>query len=426
MRIRRARHISVALVCLLLPLAIVAASGAHVRRRTVAATYVQPKPSIFGIDTGTFDLASGYYAKDFVRAKNLGARWVHFTGDSIHWSNGSPDWSALDYAIAQSKQEKLGIVLSLGGDPNACSVSKKPADFTNCPPTTAADFTAYKKFLKQELLRYRSSVTYYESWVEPNHAGRWPPNPNPTQYAALLKVQYGVFQSVNKADGLHLKLLFGGSSGFGTAPGSSGGMAVLPFTDQVLTNLGGAKAFDGIALHAYRFPPVPPTQAASDNVQGIPAAPGASGPYPKQGCTTTETWCSMTWPQELSAYEQEFLNHGYGANGVERLWLTEFGWTGSSSVPSGQDPSYYPTYAQQKQDLTEAYNDLLGLPFVQGALWFNLRDYDPNYPKCGAGVSGPCDPDPQYFGYFGLLKYDATAKPAGSAFTALAKAHPSR
>jgi hypothetical protein len=421
MRFRR-RQVLVALACLCLPLTVVAASGAHVRRAQtggLASAYKQPAPSLFGINTGTFESSaySSNYKKDFHRARQIGGRWIHITGDSIHWINGRASYTAMNYGIKLAKAQGLGIMLSLGGDPKACSVSPKPSDYTNCPPKTASDFRAYKKFLKQELLHYRYDVTYYESWVEPNHAGRWPPHPNPGQYAKLLKVQYSVFQAVNKGYGLHLKLLVGGPNGFSTAPGSSGGMAALPFIHQVLGDLHGARAFDGAAVHAYRYPPAKatPGYAASDNIQGIPAAPGANGPYPAQGCDSTGTWCRMTWPQELSAYEQEFLNHGYGET---PMWLSEFGWPGVQHVPSHPDPSagYYPLLAEQKRELVAAYNDLLGLKFVQAAFWFNLRDYQPGYPN----------PDPAFFGHFGLMNFNATLKPAGKAFRQLAHNHPGR
>ncbi len=253
-------------------------------------------------------------------------------------------------------------------------------------------------------------VDYWESWLEPNHKSFWPSGPNPQQYANLLRAEYDVFQSVNRQYRLHLKLLFAGPSDFSIIPGSPGGMPVLPFVHQVLTDLGGAQAFDGIALHAYRFPPAstgPPVRDW-DSVQGIPSAPGSRGPFPEQSCTSTP-WCQMDWSEELSAYEQEFADQGYGQM---PLWLTEFGWPGNAAA-SGP---YFPSYAAQAQDLSEAYDTLLNLPFVQAAFWFNLRDYQP----------GNRNPDPRFFAHYGLVQYDFAAKPAASTFERLARANPSR
>jgi hypothetical protein len=117
----------------------------------------------------------------------------------------------------------------------------------------------------------------------------------------------------------------------------------------------------------------------------------------------------MSWPQELSAYEQEFTNQGYR---LMPLWITEFGWPGN---PSAGD-SYHPSYTAQAADLSDAYNDLLSLPFVQAAFWFNLRDYQP----------GRRNPDPEFFAHYGLLQYHFALKPAATAFQRLAKANPGR
>jgi hypothetical protein len=224
----------------------------------------------------------------------------------------------------------------------------------------------------------------------------------------LLIAQYQVIEQINSQYGLHLQLLFGSPSDFSVTPQTSGWTAVLPFTDQVLGALGGRQAFDGVALHAYRFPPggYGPLSPAWDYVGGIPA--GLLGPFPAEGCITSP-WCQMTWPQELSAYEQEFANHGYG---LQPMWLTEFGWPGSAQ-PAG---AYFPGYAEQSTDLLEAYTSLLSLPFVKGALWFNVRDYQPGY----------ASPDPSFFYHYGLVDYGFGPKLAATAFRALALANPGR
>ena len=371
----------------------------------------EPAPSIFGINTGTYDTSQANFVRDIPSARRLGARWVHFTGDSIHFSrSGQPNYGPLDYEITHAKRLGLGVLVSLGGTPTACSIRPPPADPSICPPTTQRDLRVYQGFLRGVLLRYRNVVDYWESWLEPNHKSFWPSGPNPQQYASLLVAQDQVFQVLNRRYHLHLRLLFAGPSDFSIIPGSAGGMPVLPFAHQVLADLHGQHVFDGIALHAYRFPPAttgPPVRDW-DSVQGIPAAPGSRGPYPYEGCTST-TWCQMNWSQELSAYEQEFANGGY--RGMP-LWLTEFGWPGNAQAAG----DYYPSYASQASDLSDAYNDLLGLPFVKAAFWFNLRDYQ----------LGVRNPDPGFFAHYGLLQYHFSPKPAAGGFERLAHANPGR
>jgi hypothetical protein len=139
---------------------------------------------------------------------------------------------------------------------------------------------------------------------------------------------------------------------------------------------------------------------------------GLRSEEPAVGLPAGEHLCQLTWTQELSYYEQEFTSHGYGQ---PPMWLTEFGWPGGgdcSSLPKG----YCLTTGEQDSDLKAAYSDLMNLPFVQGALWFNLRDYQP-------GVSSP---DPAFFYHYGLLDYDHSHKPAADDFTALAASNPNR
>jgi hypothetical protein len=66
--------------------------------------------------------------------------------------------------------------------------------------------------------------------------------------------------------------------------------------------------------------------------------------------------------------------------------------------------------------MTEAYAQLLLLPFVQGALWFTVRDYQPGYTS----------PDPSFFYHYGLFEYGDTLKPAATVFKTLAAANPNR
>ena len=80
---------------------------------------------------------------------------------------------------------------------------------------------------------------------------------------------------------------------------------------------------------------------------------------------------------------------------------------------AGRRGHYCLSCATQDADLKASYADLL-LAFVKGALWFNVRDYQP-------GVSSP---DPAFFYHSGLLSYDYSHKPAADYFKALAAQYP--
>jgi hypothetical protein len=378
----------------------------------------QPSPSIFGIDLGVYDTSHANYVRDAPSVRSLGARWAHIQSGSVSLNRrGQPNWSTLDDAVARAKMHGLGVFVTLGAFPNSCSLSPRPKNVVGCPPTNGRDLAKYAKLLFKELARYRNVVQYWESWIEPNNKAFWRPAANPQQYANLLETQYQVFQRVNQKFHTHLKLVFGGPISFSTEP--KDGIAVLPFVHQVLTDLHGARPFDAIGLKAYRFPsnnngPADlnwgPTAVDYDYVGGIPYAPGASGPYPAEGCDKVYSgYCQMNWPQELQAFEQEFTNDGYPNM---PLWITQFGWPGNATPTN----ALYPSFETQAQYLTQAYDDLLQLPFVQAAFWFNVRDYKP----------GLSNPDPAFFAHYGLLEYRFAAKPAGNDFRQMAKSNPGR
>lgn len=360
----------------------------------------QPNPSLFGIDTGNFDSVPAHGTRDFGAARALGARWDRLT---IGPATGHGDFRTLDREVTNARRHGMGVVLSFEGIAPACSESTVPAKVQRCPPTTRADLARYEAYVRRVVLRYRNVVSYYESWVEANHDTSLM---TASQYAALLSDEYAVLQSVNRRHHLQLKLLFGSMVGFSIQPGNANWIAVLPFTHRVLADLHGRRPFDGIALHAYRFPPARegPSARDCDFVEGVSVTMGTSTP----DCPAP-SWRELSWPQELEAYEQQFTNHGYGR---PPLWLTEFGWPGNLRANGG----YFPSYQAQADDLRAAYADLLQMPFMQAAMWFDIRDYQPGLPT----------PDPSFFYRYGLLNYDYTAKPAGAAFQALAAANPSR
>ncbi len=387
------------------------AAHSHARKhggvRALAAMGAEPNPSIFGLSVSVYDSSHSNFAADFGAAHQLGARFTQFTAGP---QTAGGHYEGLDWEVKQARRDGMGVLLSMGGIPGACSLHPRPADIHACPPTTSGDLDAYGNYVRRFLIHFRNVVQYYESWTEPNNSSSWARGPDAGGYAALLKVEYSAMESVNRQYHAHLQLLFASPSGFSVEPGTPGWMAVLPYTQRVLKALHGVRPFDGVALHAYRFPPggYGPSTPAYDYVGGVPVKRGAQGPFPGAGCNSTP-WCEMTWAQELAAYEQEFATHGYGD---PALWVTEFGWPGNLQAAG----DYYPSESEQESYLVEAYQDLLQLPFVKAALWFNVRDYQPGF------LSG----DPEYFYHYGLLQYGFAEKPAATAFQGLAKANPLR
>src|SRR5579871_4378436 len=118
-------------------LAAAVASGDRAHRIAALRPGRQPPPSLFGINTGTYDTSERRLARDYPTAVALGARWLHFTGDSVKYSpNGRISFALLDREVDTARSLGLGVVLSLGGIRAACSMRPAPADWTRCPPTT--------------------------------------------------------------------------------------------------------------------------------------------------------------------------------------------------------------------------------------------------------------------------------------------------
>jgi hypothetical protein len=337
------------------------------------AAAAAPAPSLFGVNTGTFDPNYAHYVRDLPTAMALGARWVHFTGSLVKARRGRPDFALLDSQVTAARRLGLGVLVSLGGTPQACSVRPRPSDLSSCPPRGARELRSYAAYVRTIVRRYRGRVTYYESWVEPNHRSFWPTGPDPAEYAALARAQYAALHAADR----RARLILAGTGG-----------TDLPFLDAVLGALGGRRAFDLAGAHPYRFPPLPP-DAAQDT-----ALPGGGRQM-------------LDWAGQLGATEDLFTAHGYGR---PRMWLTEFGWPGSRRASD----AYHLDYARQAADLRSAYGHLRSDPrlrFVQAAFWFNLRDYAPGYQN----------PDPEFFGHYGLLENAFARKPAAAAFRGLAR-----
>ena len=62
---------------------VLVAPGSSRAGSTALAAGQEPPPSLFGINTGTFDSNERDSPRDLPAARALGATWVHFTGDSI-------------------------------------------------------------------------------------------------------------------------------------------------------------------------------------------------------------------------------------------------------------------------------------------------------------------------------------------------------
>src|SRR2546429_2129222 len=72
-----------------------------------------PAPSLFGLNTGTFDPDYAHYVRDLPAARALGARWVHFTGSLVKARRGPPDFALLGLQGGGSRPPGPGVRMYL-------------------------------------------------------------------------------------------------------------------------------------------------------------------------------------------------------------------------------------------------------------------------------------------------------------------------
>ena len=112
--------------------------------------------------------------------KRLGAGWVRFPvlWSSVEVAKGKYDFSWLDGVFAALKKHGLRPLVVLQG-------SNGLYDEGNAPASEAA-VDAFAKFAAAFASQYKAQCSHYDIWESPNGPA-WKPEPNPRQYADLLK-----------------------------------------------------------------------------------------------------------------------------------------------------------------------------------------------------------------------------------------------
>jgi hypothetical protein len=325
-------------------------------------------------------LWSGVDAADADRqldaAAGAGARLVRV---DVGWASlepaGKGRWSAwelsrLDHVVAAAARRGLRLLLTLWETP--CWASSAPESLRQgCAgawwergvqrhaPADARDYADALAFLAA---RYRGRVAAWEIWNEPNAASYLRSEAPARDYAALVRASYGPAKAADPA---------------ATVVAGSLMWADFAFADALYAH-GIAGHFDAFSVHPY-----------SDDRS--PLDPGL------------DRWISGSFVRGVEAVRRTML-----ARGDDRpLWLTEFGWSttstrGGESWLSGVDE------ATQARYVAEALAQLRRWSFVAVGVYYELID-------TGTDRSSTIE-------NFGLLRHDGTPKPAYGAMRAGAEA----
>ena len=304
------------------------------------------------------DLTWGISAADQNRTaaaiEDLGARWTRI---EVNWSEVEPregryhEWSLdqIDRSIHLAQRAGTKVVVMIAKSPRWASGSGDPGT----PPRQASDYARFVRFLAE---RYAGrGIKGYEIWNEQNIRRFWSTGVNAREYVELLRAAN---RAVNAGDP-DAKVVFGGLS-----------TNDYRFVERAYA--AGAKGhFDVMAVHPY-------TCAVS---------PGA---VRRDGGRISSS--SFAGYREVRAAMK-------ARGDIRPIWVTEFGWSTSSEECGVSE-------TRQARFVTEAFEVFKRDPYVQAAMYYNLRN---NY------WDGDAD---HYEARFGLIRTDFSKKPAYRALKA--------
>jgi hypothetical protein len=272
-----------------------------------------------GANTSEFDWDGAVERLDSLQ--KMGAAWDR--GDwwwhRIEPENGTFVWTDYDRAADEYVRRGIHVLPILCYD---------AAWHPNQSPNTDAYREQYGRFVYETVKHFKGRITAYEIWNEPNISIFWHPEPNVSDYTALLKVAY---REAKRADP-SVTVVGGAVAGMDWA-----------FIEAMLKG-GAGDAMDALSIHPY---------------QGNLGSVG-----PEEGGLA----------RDLRRLKALLKQYGHAEMPV---WITEMGnrTVPDPSVPAGQpQPTGRVTETQQANLLVRSYAVALS-EGVQRLFWFNLQDW---------------------------------------------------
>ncbi len=289
-------------------------------------------------------------------------------------------WDGFDRVVAAANARHLRVLALLTHTP----AWARPANctFFRCYP---ADLAKFKAFVSASAQRYSArGVRMWEIWNEPNMAATATTPASATSYAALLR---SATSAIRAADPQATII----SGGLGPTSTKNGNVAQLDFV-SALCATGALSTVDGVGYHPYSYP-VPPSYAATWNA-----------------------WAKMQVnPDNIVA-----ILRACGVTG-KKIWITEYGAPTNgpgvgatvSNYMIGSGPDHVDE-ASQAHMATESVQLAGASSQIASLIWYSYKD------------QGTSTADRENF--FGLRRFDGTAKPAWSnlkvAIAAYKASHP--
>ncbi len=182
--------------------------------------------------------------------REMGARWIveYFPWAYYEPEKGVYNWEHADMVIAHARRQGLEIVARIGMTPQWARPGGSTPSYLS-----PRHYNDLGDFVYAFVSRYRAEVNYVIIWNEPNLGMEWGyRQPDPTEYAAMLRVAYRRAKEANP----QVQVLGGALSPTLGAPDAVDDLSYL----QGMYDAGAAPYFDILAVHAYgwRFPPDAP------------------------------------------------------------------------------------------------------------------------------------------------------------------------
>ncbi len=376
---RRLRHIAIATVIAMVPLAIMLIAMSDLLRTkpmVVSLDYVpvvaidQSSTNIGIADSELFNMSNTDIVATFNQMQSLGVNTVRVI---VPWAAVQPyapnvpvlgairDWSKVDFIVKQANDRGMSVL----GAINSTPLTWGGQTGNGLPFTAAPDPQSFANFAGEVAKRYGDKISAYEIWNEPNSALYWSPAVDPVSYTKMLRLAYTAIKTANDVNGvvnpndpMVVAGVFTSVLDSGTAF-----MSPVTFLDKMYQN--GAKGFfDALSFHPYHFT----TKFSA----------GANNGYPYEPI------------DQLIKMRQMMIDKGDAAL---RIWATEYGLpTGGPKGVSDQNQAkfvddFLRTWANL-QNLYPKLGDFAGPAYI-----FTTRDR-----VLGAGTED---------GSYGLYRWDA-------------------
>ena len=370
----------------LLAAATAAAAGAATKPNTptggATSTGTSTAPALhFGVVDG--NLLSESPSQISTSLHNEAALGVTYIREQLSWNAVEPqpgtyNWTAFDNVVKGVAAQHMHLLALIDftpswARPSGCAI-------WSCAPAEPSQFATFAAAAAARYAPY--GVHDWEIWNEPNSVGFWQPAPSAAAYTALLS---DTAASIRSAD----PQAFIVSGGLAPEPDANGNIDQVSFLQSVC-GAGGLGLVDAVGDHPYSSP-VPPSYLASWNAWSIMSQ------------TTVNLRSVMT---------------SCGAAAMP-IWATEYGaptnGPGPTATVSNLDLAGHPTHVDESLQATMATQAVqMGAadPWFGALFWYSYQDL------------GTATTTNQNF--FGLVRYDGTAKPAWSAYQAAIAAVTSR